>query len=84
MPHCEVCRTIDRWSSFTYLSGYTVHSNDLAQTSTAALFYHRLIEAFKFAYAKRSELGDPAKVNITEVNDDGSPLLIEPTFRFPF
>lgn len=50
-----------------FLSGYEVHANDLQQTNTAALFYHRLIEAFKFAYAKRSELGDPAKVNITDV-----------------
>jgi gamma-glutamyltranspeptidase len=44
-----------------------MHENDLKQTTTSALFYHRLIEAFKFAYAKRSELGDPSKINITEV-----------------
>ena len=49
------------------LIGYRVHPDDLKGTSTAALFYHRLIEAFKFAYAKRSELGDPAKVNISDV-----------------
>jgi gamma-glutamyltranspeptidase len=41
--------------------------NDLGESTTSALFYHRLIEAFKFAYAKRSELGDPAKINITQV-----------------
>ena len=44
-----------------------MNENDLQQTTTASLFYHRLIEAFKFAYAKRSELGDPLKINITEV-----------------
>lgn len=47
--------------------GYTVHQSDLNSTDTAALFYHRLIEAFKFAYAKRSELGDPSQINITDV-----------------
>ncbi|CAF3773833.1 unnamed protein product, partial [Rotaria sordida] len=49
------------------LQGYHTHENDLQQSTTASLFYHRLIEAFKFAYAKRSELGDPSKINITEL-----------------
>jgi len=31
------------------------------------MFYHRLIESFKFAFAKRAELGDPQKTNQTEV-----------------
>ncbi|CAF2653013.1 unnamed protein product [Rotaria sp. Silwood2] len=47
------------------LRGYNILERDLKKTSTSALFYHRLIEAFKFAYAKRSELGDPSKINVT-------------------
>jgi gamma-glutamyltranspeptidase/glutathione hydrolase/leukotriene-C4 hydrolase len=53
------------FSSLT--QGYNVNADDLKDTKTASLFYHRLIEAFKFAYAKRSELGDPSKINITDV-----------------
>ncbi|CAF3967088.1 unnamed protein product, partial [Rotaria sordida] len=49
------------------LQGYHVRENELQQSTTASLFYHRLIETFKFAYAKRSELGDPSKINITEL-----------------
>lgn len=52
---------------FFRFQGYNVSADDLKNTTTASLFYHRLIESFKFAYAKRSELGDPLKVNITDV-----------------
>ncbi|CAF3355169.1 unnamed protein product [Rotaria socialis] len=49
------------------LRGYNIAESNLKKTSDAALFYHRLIEAFKFAYAKRTELADPLKINITNL-----------------
>ncbi|CAF0992915.1 unnamed protein product [Rotaria sordida] len=49
------------------LQGYDVQRDGLKQSTASSLFYHRLIEAFKFAYAKRSELGDPSMINITEL-----------------
>lgn len=48
-------------------SGYQFEPHDLNRTDTAALFYHRLAESFKFAHAKRSQLGDPQKTNLQQV-----------------
>lgn len=64
------------------LQGYHFHEDDLKQTTTAALFYHRLTEAFKFAYAKRSELGDPEKINITDVSNRDIVISIFLSFLF--
>ncbi|CAF1183876.1 unnamed protein product [Adineta steineri] len=44
--------------------GYKFESNDLNHNETASLFYHRLIESFKFAFAKQSNLGDPQQIHL--------------------
>ena len=39
--------------------GYHLTSSDRDGTKASVLTYHRIIEAFKFAYAWRGQLGDP-------------------------
>ncbi|CAF1527772.1 unnamed protein product, partial [Rotaria sordida] len=48
------------------LLDYNFSQNSLNSSESATLFYHRLIEAFKFAFAKRTELGDPSKINLKQ------------------
>ncbi|XP_044174187.1 glutathione hydrolase 1 proenzyme-like [Acropora millepora] len=43
------------------LKGYKMTKADLDGDDASILTYHRIIEAFKFAYAWRSRLGDPEK-----------------------
>ena len=43
-----------------YLIGYNMTSSARDGTNASVLTYHRIIEAFKFGYAWRSRLGDPA------------------------
>ena len=42
------------------LSGYNMNSSNRDGVKASVLTYHRIIEAFKFGYAWRSRLGDPA------------------------
>ncbi|KAJ8923066.1 hypothetical protein NQ315_001615 [Exocentrus adspersus] len=47
------------------LDGYNFNMSSLESINSTVLTYHRMIEAFKYAYAKRTELGDLNFVNIS-------------------
>lgn len=41
-----------------YFSGYELSPMSLSSVDRKVTTWHRIIEAFKFAYAKRSKIGD--------------------------
>lgn len=46
------------------MSGFKLKNEKLMTKEEKGLFYHRLVETLKHAYAKRSELGDRDFVNL--------------------
>jgi len=49
------------------LDGYNFTPDDMSDVQSKSLTYHRIAEAFKFAYAKRSKLGDAKFVDVKEL-----------------
>lgn len=51
------------------LKGYHFQPDDVHSIEETILTVHRIVEAFKFAYGKRTEIGDPLFVDIAEVGN---------------
>ncbi|KAK3735589.1 hypothetical protein QZH41_003619 [Actinostola sp. cb2023] len=49
------------------LLGYHMDASSRKDTENSILTYHRIIEAFKFAYAYRALLGDPDFVDVSQI-----------------
>nr|CAD7591157.1 unnamed protein product [Timema genevievae] len=49
------------------LEGYNLTAESVSTIDDTVLTFHRTTEAFKYGYARRTELGDPNFVNVTEI-----------------
>ncbi|XP_022256621.1 gamma-glutamyltranspeptidase 1-like, partial [Limulus polyphemus] len=48
------------------LAGFNITNKDVDDVKSSVLTYHRMVEAFKYAFAKRTYLGDEDFVNVTK------------------
>ena len=62
------------------LSGYNFTPSSISSTDESTLTYHRITESFKFAYAKRSALGDEEFVDIDDVRTKFNVWIFESIF----
>ncbi|KAL1281463.1 hypothetical protein QQF64_000266 [Cirrhinus molitorella] len=51
---------------FNILKGYNISSSSVSTTGNKTLTYHHVIEAFRFADAQKSKLGDPLHEDLME------------------
>lgn len=50
------------------LNGYNFTSESVATIDDTVLTYHRIAEAYKYAFARRTELGDEDFVDVSNVS----------------
>ncbi|KAK3701127.1 hypothetical protein RRG08_029600 [Elysia crispata] len=56
------------------LAGYNISRSSIADKESKILTYHRIVEAFKFAFGRRMELGDADFVDIKQLVDNMTSL----------
>ena len=71
-------------ADFLTFPGYNFTPQNVANDSATASAYHKIIETFKYAYARRALLGDKNFANVTEVGELNIQLhnFINPTETF--